>query len=99
MKNILILAALALFAVSCGTQKTPAVASTPAEPVKTVVLTPELEAGRDLYENNCAKCHKLKDPKKYTKEEWGPILVRMGKKAKLDETQMASITDYIHSQL
>uniref|UniRef100_UPI003634C1E4 c-type cytochrome n=1 Tax=Flavobacterium notoginsengisoli TaxID=1478199 RepID=UPI003634C1E4 len=99
MKNILILAGLALFVVSCGSQKMAAVATTPAEPSKTVALTPELEAGRNLYENSCAKCHKLYDPKKFTKEEWSPILVRMGKKAKLDETQLASVTDYIHSQL
>ncbi|AWK04936.1 cytochrome C [Flavobacterium crocinum] len=99
MKNILILAGLALFMVACGSQKTAAVASTPAEPSKTVALTPELEAGKSMYENNCAKCHKLYDPKKFTKEEWSPILVRMGKKAKLDETQLASVTDYIHSQL
>ncbi|SFD64242.1 c-type cytochrome [Flavobacterium phragmitis] len=99
MKNILILAGLALFMVACGSQKTVAVASTTAESAKTVALTPELEAGKNMYENNCAKCHKLYDPKKFTKEEWAPILVRMGKKAKLDETQLASVTDYIHSQL
>ncbi len=99
MKNFLILAGLALFAVSCGTQKTTTVAATPAEASKTVALTPELEAGKSMYENNCAKCHKLYDPKKFTKEEWAPILVRMGKKAKLDEAQLASVTDYIHSQL
>ena len=69
MKNILILAGLALFVVSCGSQKT-ATAAAPTEPSKTVALTPELEAGRSMYENNCAKCHKLYDPKKFTKEEW-----------------------------
>lgn len=100
MKNILILAGLALFVVSCGTQKAAPVASAPVqEASKTVALTPELEAGKKLYDNNCAKCHKLYEPKKFTKEEWAPILVRMGKKAKLDETQMASISNYIDSQL
>ncbi|WP_431244578.1 hypothetical protein ACQ9BO_09985 [Flavobacterium sp. P21] len=39
------------------------------------------------------------EPTKFTKEEWRPILVRMQKKAKLDDTNMASITNYIHSQL
>lgn len=100
MKNILILAGFALFVVSCGTQKTTTVAATTtAEPEKTVTLTPELEPGKNLYDNNCAKCHKLYDPKKFTKEEWAPILVRMGKKAKLDEVQLASVTNYVHSQL
>jgi cytochrome c5 len=99
MKNILILAGLAFLVVSCGTQKTATVATAPVEAVKTSALTPELEAGKNLYDNNCAKCHKLYEPKSFTKEEWTPILVKMGKKAKLDETQMASITNYIDSQL
>ena len=100
MKNILILAGLALFVVSCGSKKAAPVASAQAsETAKAVALTPELEAGKSLYENNCAKCHKLFEPKKFTKEEWTPILVKMGKKAKLDDTQMASITNYIDSQL
>ncbi len=86
--------------VSCGTKKAAPVASTTAnETAKAVALTPELEAGKSLYDNNCAKCHKLFEPKKFTKEEWTPILVRMGKKAKLDETQVASISNYIDSQL
>lgn len=99
--KIFTLAALTLFLVSCSTKKNATVAATTpaAETAKTVTLTPELAAGQDLYTNNCAKCHKLYEPKKFTKEEWTPILVRMGKKAHLDETQMASITNYIDSQL
>lgn len=99
--KILTLAVIGLFLVSCGTKKAPATPATPpvAETVKTVELTPELAEGKNLYENNCAECHKLKNPKKYTKEEWGPILVKMQKKAKLDDIKMASITNYIHSQL
>lgn len=100
MRKSLILAGTVLVLVSCGTQKTTAVTTAPAtETPKAVTLTPELEAGKNLYDNNCAKCHKLYEPKKFTKEEWAPILVRMGKKAKLDETQMASISNYIDSQL
>ncbi|MHC0440929.1 cytochrome c [Flavobacterium sp. 3-210] len=100
--KILILAAIALFAASCGTKKVPAtppVAPAVTETAKAKELTPELAAGKSLYENSCARCHKLYEPTKFTKEEWQPILVRMQKKAKLDDTNMASITNYIHSQL
>ncbi|OXA76616.1 Dihaem cytochrome c [Flavobacterium aquidurense] len=102
--KILTLAAITLLAVSCGTKKTASTPATPATPAvtetaKAVELTPELAAGKSMYENNCAKCHKLYEPKKFTQEEWAPILVRMQKKAHLDDTQMASITSYIHSQL
>jgi len=99
-KTILSLMAIMLLAAACGTKKT-AVAETPAagKETKATELTPALAEGKNLYENNCAKCHKLFEPKKFTKEEWTPILVKMGKKAKLDDTQMASITNYIDSQL
>ncbi|WP_428231731.1 c-type cytochrome [Flavobacterium sp.] len=99
--KILTLTAAVLLLVSCGTKKT---ASTPATPVvtetvKTTTLTSELAEGKNLYENSCARCHKLYDAKKFTQEEWKPILIRMQKKAKLDDTQMASISNYITSQL
>ncbi|QOG02015.1 cytochrome c [Flavobacterium sp. MDT1-60] len=96
--KILTLAAVTLLVVSCGTKKTVAATAT-TETVKAVELTPELAAGKNMYENNCTKCHKLYEPKKFTQEEWAPILVKMQKKAHLDDTQMASITSYIHSQL
>lgn len=103
--KFLTLTAVTLLLVSCGTKKT--TASNTPEQVPTIkeyvaatpTLTPELEEGKGLYENSCARCHKLYEPKKFTQEEWQPILVRMQKKAKLDDVKMASITNYIHSQL
>ncbi|KAF2327370.1 c-type cytochrome [Flavobacterium daemonense] len=99
--KILTLTAAVLLLASCGTKKAPAAPAAPAvtETAKAKELTPELAAGKSLYENSCAKCHKLYEPTKFSKEEWQPILVRMQKKAKLDDTNMASITNYIHSQL
>ncbi|KUJ62049.1 cytochrome C [Flavobacteriaceae bacterium CRH] len=100
--KILILTAVVLFVAACGTQKSAsATTSTPAvtETVKASELTPELAEGKNLYENSCARCHKLYDPKKFSQEEWKPILTRMQKKAKLDDTQITSISNYITSQL
>ena len=95
--KLFFLAAATVFVVSCSSKKSATVAAekTPKE----VVLTPELLAGKSLYENSCARCHKLYSPKDYTKESWKPILVSMQKKARLDDTQMASISNYINSQL
>ncbi|WP_316632955.1 cytochrome c [uncultured Flavobacterium sp.] len=95
--KILILAAVVLLIVSCATKKSAPAAVT--EAAKTTELTSELAEGKNMYENNCAKCHKLFDPKKFSQENWKPILVKMQKKAKLDDTQMASISNYITSQL
>ena len=104
--RILTVTAAILLLISCGTKKTASTTTeAPAAPavtetVKATELTPEeLAEGKSLYENSCARCHKLYEPKKFTQEEWKPILVRMQKKAKLDDVNMASITNYIHSQL
>ena len=108
--RILSAAVVALLLFSCGTQKSATVVSvTPSAPSTTVEtatalavtpeLTPALLEGRNLYENNCSGCHKLYTPKKFTQEEWKPILVRMQKKAHVDDTQIASISNYITSQL
>jgi len=103
ISKILALAIVTVFLVSCNSQKTSVATTAPVAPMVTetpmAALPTELAEGQNLYSNNCANCHKLFEPKKFTKEEWTPILVSMGKKAHLDGTQMASITNYIHSQL
>lgn len=64
-----------------------------------LVMTAALAEGKDLYENNCAKCHRLFEATEYKKEDWSPILVEMQKKAHLNDAQMASISNYIYAQL
>lgn len=100
MKSRILIVVVALALFSCAT-KTPATPAAVTEniPVKTAALSAELAEGQNLYDNNCGKCHKLYEPKKYTQEEWKPILVRMQKKAHLDDTQIASVSNYITSQL
>jgi cytochrome c5 len=95
--KLIILAVITVFIASCSSKKsaTAAAVKTPKE----VVLTPELLAGKSLYENSCVKCHKLYSPKDYTHESWQPILVKMQGKARLDDNQIALISNYISSQL
>ena len=92
--RILAFAVLGIFIYSCS----PKVIA-PVSEVNKVALTPELAAGRTLYENNCARCHKLPQVNELSQEAWKPVLVRMQKKSKLDDTQMAGISNYIFSQL
>ncbi|MDR7210020.1 cytochrome c [Flavobacterium piscis] len=91
------------FLFSCGTkQVATATTTTPSATVAEgheAELTPELAESKNLYENSCVRCHKLYEPKKFTQDEWKPILTRMQKKAKLDDVQIASISNYITSQL
>lgn len=64
-----------------------------------VETSKKFEIGKDIYQNNCAKCHDLYAAKDFKKEEWSPILVKMQGKAKLDDTQMELISSYIYAQL
>ena len=59
------------------------------------VMTPELAEGKSLFENNCAKCHRLYDGKEFSAEEWKPIVARMQKKAHLDDIAGQKIYNYV----
>lgn len=89
--KILSVALLAIFLYSCGGSKS----VTPVAEPKKAELTPELAEGKNLYENNCAKCHKLYDAKDFSKEEWKPIVLRMQKKARLDDAAGEKIYNYL----
>ena len=99
--KVLTLAVLATIIYSCASKSnvvTTEVKKT--EPtVSTVsiatVITPELAEGKGLYENNCASCHKLYDAKEFSAEEWKPIVLRMQKKAHLDDLQGQRIYNYL----
>jgi cytochrome c5 len=67
----------------------------PVAAVKNTVMTAELAEGKSLYENNCAKCHKLYDAKDFSTEEWKPIVASMQKKAHLDNLQGQKIYNYL----
>lgn len=108
--TLLSLAVAALFVYSCATKKaepakpepaaTPAVAEAPKPaPSAVKALSPELLEGKDLYDNNCAKCHKLFNPTDFSKEDWGPIIARMQKKAHTDDVQTAKIYNYVTNGL
>ena len=97
--RILAVAALAVIVFSCATKKEAPKVVEVTEPIKTVETTPVVASGKNLYDNNCGGCHKLYKPTAFSKEDWKPILVRMQKKAHLDDTQMVLILNYITLQL
>ncbi len=95
--EVLGLIGLATIVYSCASK--PVVVAAPKEEVKVVILTAELAEGKNLYENNCAKCHKLYESTDFSKEQWKPIVARMQKKAHLDDAQGSKIYDYLTSSL
>ena len=106
--KIVALVVLAVIIYSCAAKSTAPTAEVkptataevkpaPAPKAATVatVMTPELAEGKNLYENNCAKCHRLYDAKEFSAEDWKPIVARMQKKAHLDDIAGQKIYNYI----
>lgn len=85
MKKITFLAFIALATACNSTQKTTTVAK-PAVDISHVAAkfpgykVEDFQAGKTAYETKCAKCHALKDPKKFTEAklmEVTPEMVKM----------------------
>jgi cytochrome c5 len=89
--KIIAVALLGMLLYSCASKP---VTTTTTE-VKSVALTAVQTEGKTLYENNCAKCHKLYDTKAFSVTEWTPILISMQKKAKLQDADIEKIHAYI----
>lgn len=99
--KVLFLAVVAVIIYSCASKSTaPTVAvkspeSTVSATPAPTVMTAELAEGKSLYDNNCAKCHRLYDAKDFSAEDWKPIVSRMQKKAHLDDLQGQKIYNYL----
>lgn len=93
--KLTVAAFLAIMIYSCSPKVTQPVAEKSPEVTAHEKAVAE---GKSMYENNCARCHKLFAPTERTQAAWAPILVKMQKKAKLDDTQMAMISNYIYSE-
>ena len=91
MKTKLIaIASFFLIISACSSNK-----STIQEPTTIAVKMNKDEAGKMLYENNCAKCHDLYSPKDFNAEQWKPIMLSMQKKAKISDEQREKIYSYV----
>ena len=101
--KVLVLSILAVIIYSCASKSSvPTTEVKKTEPNVTTaevkiatVMTPELAEGKSLYENNCAKCHDLYNPKDFTAEQWKPIVLDMQKKAHLDDAAGQKIYNYV----
>lgn len=102
MKKVIAIVAVALQFTACSPPRV--VAMQPNDPVVPQMPPPPKETntariaqGKGLFEDNCAKCHKLFKPTDFNQREWGPILTSMQRKAKLDNDQMDLVRDYVFS--
>jgi cytochrome c2 len=63
--------------------------------VKFKTTVDSVKTGNDLYENKCKRCHKLKDPAKYTMVQWPRLVNKMQKRAKITDQEKAIILTYL----
>ncbi len=98
MKTKLFAATLVSFVVfSCSKKVVAPVASTDVK--TTEVIQPELPTaiaeGKMLYENSCARCHKLFPVTKHDKSGWSTTVNKMAPKAKLTDVQKDLVYNYL----
>lgn len=83
MKNKIAVIAFTVVLSACSAVKlvTPSDADAQRGSQKYPGLTlANLNEGKTLFEQNCAKCHGLKDPAKRDEEKWNSVVPRMVKK-------------------
>lgn len=93
--KVLSLAVVATVLFACSPKVAPPVSTPEPPPAPPKTLAPELAEGKTLYENNCAKCHRLYDRREYNAQEWRPILADMQKKAEITDEQREKIYNYL----
>jgi hypothetical protein len=56
---------------------------------------PELQEGRILYIDNCARCHSLYSPDNYTPTQWKGILNNMAPRTAMSASDILLVTKYL----
>ena len=54
-----------------------------------------LEAGREIYLTDCARCHSVEPIGRYSAQYWREILPRMAEEAELDDAEAAAVDAYV----
>lgn len=73
-------------------------AATQNDTLKNKMPIDSVKTGKELYVNSCVRCHKLKDPAKYTKAQWPELVTKMQKRSKITDEQKALIISYLATE-
>jgi hypothetical protein len=66
-----------------------------ADAQRTGIALDTLIEGRNLYLKNCASCHNLYPPERFTAKEWNKNVTRMQSKAKINNGQKEMVLKYL----
>ena len=99
MKISALIILLSLFAItSCTPTMKPIENAKPMESPKPIAENSKFAEGKNIFENSCAKCHDLPNPKDYNDDEWAPLVKAMAEKAKLNADQEELVYQYVLSE-
>lgn len=88
---------LVVFGIACSPKvaKTGSTTSTIEAFDITKYSETQIAQGAQIMSTSCNRCHKLREPQKYTVEKWERVLKRMIPKAKLSEQDADLVKAYI----
>jgi len=87
-----------IFTIAAGIMLSSSVtifAATQNDSITNKLHADSVKTGNELYVKNCVRCHKLKDPAKYTRAQWPGLVNKMQKRAKITDEQKALILSYL----
>ena len=73
-------------------------ATTQDDTIKNKMPVDSVKTGKELYVKSCARCHKLKDPAKYTMVQWPGLVNKMQKRSKITDQEKALILSYLSTE-
>ena len=79
----------------CSKVSTPSVYVPTAADVTATATLADLQAGRILFINNCARCHALPIPDDHSVSQWKSILPGMTSRCSLTTAQVTQLTKYV----
>jgi mono/diheme cytochrome c family protein len=89
-----------LFAASAAAQEPPADVASPAAeaPAQAPAAPPDMAAftrGAKAWADNCSRCHRMRDPKELSDNQWKVSLTHMRLRAGLDGADVRDITVFL----
>ncbi|MDB5228788.1 MAG: hypothetical protein JWN78_2981 [Bacteroidota bacterium] len=95
MKKFIVLFSISFIVFACSHKTTSSTSSSVEKTSSATVSHTQFMEGKAVFEANCQKCHKLKEPADHTPEQWSKILDKMAPKAKLTDEQKQQVFNFV----